>query len=125
MNKVVYLLAAFALLSGCSTSDEATGQVGPSAVAQWTQDEYAFLGEIAKADLAASEYFSEDAYVQLGHFTCDQLAAQKSAEEVLAQVVAVADQNSVEKTGQVWFASTVMAAGITYLCPSQQFTSIQ
>lgn len=126
MQKIFAPFILLLALAGCAqTDDNSVAIVGPSAVAQWSQVEYAYLGEIAKAELSASEFISEDAYVTLGHFACDTLEADKSAEEVLASVVAIAAENQIAQSEQIWFSSTVIAAAITHMCPTEQFTTIQ
>jgi len=103
-------------LGACGSKAAPANSSGPSL---WTTAEKSYLTQIVSAGLAASNFYSEENYVQTGHVVCDSLAAGKTATEVLQVLVVAARGNGLAVNDRQAFATTVSAGAVAYLCPEQ------
>lgn len=103
-------------LGACGTKATPANSSGPSL---WTTAEKSYLSQIASSGLAASNFYSEENYVQTGHVVCDSLKAGKTATEVLQVLVTAARANGLAVNDRQAFSTTVSAGAVAYLCPEQ------
>lgn len=118
-NRMKVLLCALVVVMGlgaCGTKAAPANSTGPST---WTATEKSYLSQIASSGLAASNFYSEENYVQTGHVVCDSLKAGKTATEVLQVLVTAARANGLAVNDRQAFATTVSAGAVAYLCPEE------
>ncbi len=116
MKALLCTLVVVMGLGACGTKATPANSSGPSL---WTTAEKSYLSQIASSGLAASNFYSEENYVQTGHVVCDSLKAGKTATEVLQVLVTAARANGLAVNDRQAFSTTVSAGAVAYLCPEQ------
>ncbi len=118
----VVLLASVGL-TACSSQqtrqsapEASTVSSGPST---WSQDQKLFLTTVFNAGLAGSNFYSEQAYIDMGNVVCDSLKSDKPIKTVMAVIVATGRANGLSETDRLELSTTVTAAAVTYLCTDQ------
>jgi hypothetical protein len=118
--------AAVLALCGLSACTSQTGtNVAPemssasSGPSNWSQDQKLFLTTVFNAGLAGSNFYSEQAYIDMGNVVCDSLKADKPIKTVMAVIVATGRANGLSETDRLELSTTVTAAAVTYLCTDQ------
>ena len=105
-------------LSACGSAASGNGSstTGPNA---WSADQKSYLGTIFDASLVSSNFFSEEAYIDMGKVVCTSLTKDQPVEKVMAVVVATGRANGLAEKDRMALATTVTAAAVTYLCPTE------
>ena len=114
----VWAIVCVLSLSACGTSNGAQSQStsGPSV---WSADQKSFLATIFDASLVGSNFFSEEAYVDMGNVVCASFKKDQPVETVMSVVIATGRANGLAEKDRMALATTVTAAAVTYLCPTE------
>lgn len=110
------------LVSGLAACGDSTNEMnvfttsGPSV---WTEDQKKYLSTVFDAALVSSNFFSEEAYVELGTLVCASFEKDQSTKTVMSVIISAGRANGLPEQDRMPLATTVMAAAVTYLCPTQ------
>ena len=118
MTKILSQVLAVGALAACASASTPTSDAtaGPSV---WNKDQKGYLATIFDASLVSSNFFSEEAYVDMGNVVCASLKKDQPVETVMSVVVATGRANGLAEKDRMALATTVTAAAVTYLCPTE------